>query len=109
MALPGTTGNVPYSPDGRQLALASEGGYVSIVDSQTGEVQISWQAQTSWGYLFSDIAWSPDGEHLATFYIRDNTARIWEAATGRLLQELPVSPECEMWGGVHRDRLEPRQ
>jgi len=99
MALPGTTGSEPYSPDGKWLALASEGGYVSIVDSQSGGVQLSWQAHTNWLY-FSDVAWSPDGEHLATFNDQDNTARIWEAATGRLLQELPGSPESANWGNI---------
>jgi WD40 repeat protein len=101
MALTGTTGNDPYSPDGKLLALASKGGYLSIVDSQSAEVQLSWQADADWS-SFSEVAWSPDGEHLATFHYRDNTAKIWEAATGRLLLELPGSPESAIWGNIDK-------
>jgi len=87
MALLGTTGRVPYSPDGKRIALTNDKGYVSIVDIQTGEVQLSWQAHT--GKIWN-VAWSLDGERLATSSIFD-TAKVWDMATGQLLLELPIS------------------
>jgi WD40 repeat protein len=92
----GWIGTEPYSPDGSRLAIASEGGFVSILDSQTAEVYLAWQAYTKWmgvGPWFADIVWSPDGEHIATINNLDKP-RIWDVATGTLLNELPIS----LWG-----------
>lgn len=91
-SLPGRIGSAPNSPDGKHLAIMGEDGYLSIVDSQTGEVELSWQAHTEWSY-WSDVAWSPDGEHLATLGTSADTLKlkIWEAANGQLFKELPRS------------------
>jgi WD40 repeat protein len=57
---------------------------VSLLDSQSGEVLLSWIAHPEW---ITDIAWSPDGRRLATAS-SDNSAKIWDTATGQLIQEL---------------------
>jgi WD40 repeat protein len=97
MALLGTTGRVPYSPDGTRIALTNDKGYVSIVDIQTGEVQLSWQAYSMWNH---NVAWSPDGVRLATVGVDqvdfshisvNHPVKVWEAATGQLLKEFPGS------------------
>jgi len=90
-------GSAPFSPDGTKLAVSGVDGSLSIVDSQTGAVLQSWQAHSDW---MTDIAWSPDGNRLATsngfsvgwwwdFPIGDNTAKIWDTSTGQLIQEIP--------------------
>jgi WD40 repeat protein len=87
VVLSGRSGSVPYSPDGERLAIMSGDGLISVVDSRTGEELLSWQAYSEWE-TWSDIAWSPDGERLATQ--SSQLVKIWEAATGKLLKQLPA-------------------
>jgi WD40 repeat protein len=97
LTLPGRIGSIPFSPDGKQLALIGVDNSLSIVDSQTGkEIVPSWQAHSDW---IEDVAWSPDGDQLVTssgyfnYFRNDNSARIWDAATGQLIKDLPID-----WG-----------
>jgi len=97
LTLPGRIGSMPFSPDGKRLALIGADHTISIVDSQTGAVIVPpWQAHTDW---IEEVVWSPNGLRLATCsgyfnYIKnDNSARIWEAATGGLVKDLSVD-----WG-----------
>jgi WD40 repeat protein len=94
LTLPGRIGSAPFSPDGTKLALTAADGSLSVVDSHTGDVLLSWQAHSDW---IEDIAWGPDDKLIATSSgndllwgsRNDHTAKIWEAATGQLLKELP--------------------
>jgi WD40 repeat protein len=72
-----------FSPDGRRLAVGLRGGKVKIsdVDSKR-ELSLEGHKDKVLG-----IAFSPDGKHLATGSY-DDTARIWDAVTGKLLQVL---------------------
>lgn len=77
---------IAFSPDGRLLALATDGERVPVVEVATGRERLavrhggflSWGA---WGVVFS-----PDGRWLATCGARE--ARIWDADTGKQLLEL---------------------
>jgi WD40 repeat protein/DNA-binding SARP family transcriptional activator len=87
-------GSKSFSPDGSKLALTGTDGSLYIVNSQTGKTLQSWPAHADWA---EDIAWSPDGSRIATTngnsilnYTEDMTTKIWDAATGLLLKELPT-------------------
>jgi WD40 repeat protein len=71
--------SVAFSPDGEQIAAASEDGTVKVLDSRTGRV-----AQTLPGHRASvfSVAFSPDGRHLASAS-EDRTIRLWDRATGQ--------------------------
>jgi WD40 repeat protein len=76
-----------FSPDGRIIVTtSSEGGYAAWL----------WEAATrrpvagplAHRALIRSVAFSPDGKMVLTGS-RDKTARLWDAATGKLLHTLP--------------------
>jgi RNA polymerase sigma factor (sigma-70 family) len=73
------------SPDVR-LAVASRPSPVTILDTQTGQVRCTLQADRDPNY---PMAFSPDGKTLATtwaesLWARDATVSLWDTATGKL-------------------------
>jgi WD40 repeat protein len=74
---------IRYSQDGRQLVLCRPGrfGNARILDATTGRPVGSLAIQ---GDEFLDADLSPDGRRLLTGS-GDQTVRIWDAATGKLL------------------------
>jgi WD40 repeat protein/tetratricopeptide (TPR) repeat protein/tRNA A-37 threonylcarbamoyl transferase component Bud32 len=70
-----------FSPNGRQLATASEDGSAKVWDVRAGRERLTLQGHTSW---VTDVAYSPDGTLLATCG-DDETLRLWDARTGQVL------------------------
>jgi WD40 repeat protein len=75
-----------WSPDGKIIASttranAPEEGPVILWDVATGKIRASLS-----GHLFTpmDLAWSPDGKHLASASF-DGEVRVWEIATGKTI------------------------
>jgi WD40 repeat protein len=80
-----------YSPDGKLLAVGRGGeangnsGKVTLTDPASNKIV----RELAPGHLdgLTDIAWHPDGKHLASSG-RDTVARVWDTATGKLVSEV---------------------
>lgn len=97
-------GAAAFSPDGKTLAIArggeadgTNGGIIHLLDPSTGAKQKTLQP----GHLngATDVAFHPDGKHLATTG-RDTVVRVWEIATGKQIAEIGKSR-----GGQFKDWL----
>ena len=90
--------SIKFSPNGR--ALAGAGGYESLYfpgrsgsavmawESETG--QRLWPAQPGHSHSTFGVAWSPDGQHIASVGT-DSLVRLWEAGSGELVRALTNS------------------
>ncbi len=75
----GSIHDVAWSPDGRQLAVASAIG-LFLYDADTLK-EIHQMAKTS----ITRVAFAPDGATLASVSMYDTIGRLWQAADGKLL------------------------
>jgi WD40 repeat protein len=78
-------GQLLFSPDGKTLATQGRSA-IRLWDVATGK---ELQRRDAHEGDVGTVAFSPDGKLLATGSTADDTARIWDAATGRQLRVLP--------------------
>lgn len=74
---PGRVSSVAFSPDGRRVLTGSNSGQAQLWDTSTGEVLQTFGVQSR------AVALSPDGRQVLTDSVNDESARLWDAATGR--------------------------
>ena len=74
-----TTG-AAFSPDGKTVAIGSDNGTIYFHDLDTGELRMTL---TGHGEHVDQLAFSPDGDTLATASWTDETIRLWDAHTGK--------------------------
>jgi WD40 repeat protein len=80
--------DVAYSPDGRWLATACNGGAVRIWEVKTKRVaRLLVVPKTMMVEILRGLAWSPDSRYLATCQ-QNAFVELWEVATGRRLRTL---------------------
>ncbi len=77
---------VAFSPDGKLLATGSADGTVQLWDVAAGEELRTLAAGV--GYV-DGIAFSQDGQRVATSTLGEKKLRVWETATGKRVAEIP--------------------
>ena len=88
----GTVWNAAFSPDG--LRAVTTGDVGRVWDLQTKQVIVELNANSS----ITSVGYSPDGTRIVTTS-PDKMARIWDAASGRLLLTLNGHTD-EVWGAA---------
>lgn len=86
---------VAFSPDNRYFASGGYDGRVVVYDRETGEPRWTGQHQR----LVNGVRFAPSGTLLASVSA-DKTCRIWDVATGRLVNVLSRQPDdlnCVSW------------
>ncbi|MDW6061466.1 hypothetical protein SAZ11_29920 [Streptomyces sp. FXJ1.4098] len=85
----GPVSSVAFSPDGRTLATGGDRGLLRQWDVATGRARDILARQPG-GVL--SVAFAPDGRTLASGNGRDDTVKLWDAATGEQRRSLTLGP-----------------
>jgi WD40 repeat protein len=73
------------SPDGKHLATGGYDGIIRLWDTDTGQFERALVGHDSYVY---GLAWSPDGNYLASAGSFNATARVWETKSGQCVRVL---------------------
>ena len=99
-------GAFDFSPDGKALAIGDYGHRLQVVNLASGNADVNIPEAHSQG--ITSVAWSPTGSIIASGsgYL-GGPIRLWDAASGRLLGELPghTSWICEQIFAADGQRL----
>jgi WD40 repeat protein len=85
---------VAFTANGRLVAVVSlVDGKIHVCDTETGKVRqrlgpAGILGQIPRNYLTGNLAFSPDGNYLASWTTMDNAIRLWDVATGAEAQRL---------------------
>jgi WD40 repeat protein len=76
---------IAVSPNGKHLATGGYDGIIRLWDADTGAFERALVGHDSYVY---GLAWSPDGNYLASAGSFNATARVWEAKSGLCVRAL---------------------
>jgi dipeptidyl aminopeptidase/acylaminoacyl peptidase len=94
---PGTT-TVAVSPDGKLIACAGQNAAILLLDATTGKTVRRLKGHANGTAV---VQFSPDGKKLASAGAADNTIRLLETDTDKVLRQIVVPPEqAEAAGNV---------
>ncbi|MFI0734531.1 hypothetical protein ACH4S9_36895 [Streptomyces sp. NPDC021225] len=85
--------SVAFSPDGRTLATGGDEGLLRLWDVATGRARDILARQPG-GVL--SVAFAPDGRTLASGNGRDDTVKLWDAASGEQRRSLTLGSREDM-------------
>ena len=92
-------GDFRLSPDSRHLVGVDQRGRVAVWDTRVGGGPLTFWVTESHGSSTwngrAKIAWSSDGEKLATWF--NNTIRLWDMRIGALQRTIPLSEGPAPW------------
>ena len=80
LALGGRIDQVAYSPDGKHLAIAVDGGPVKVLNATTLAVELNLTAQGNW-YAVSSLSWGANSDKLGVGY-EGGVVAVWRVPTG---------------------------
>lgn len=84
-ASPEAIRSVAWSPLGDRIAIGRQDGRIQILDADSGNIILDWQAEASMPVL--EIDWNSSGDRLASGGF-DRVLRIWDAENGSLIREI---------------------
>jgi WD40 repeat protein len=88
--LQGSFNGVEYNPNGETFA-AFNSVQVQVMSVSNNQLLYTLNNKTGSPNYLSDIAFSPDGNILATAYGVDSKIKLWNAKTGELIRELSAT------------------
>ncbi|MHB1559885.1 MAG: WD40 repeat domain-containing protein, partial [Isosphaeraceae bacterium] len=78
---------VAFSPDGKAVAMACDGGAVRVRDAASGENRLD--LASAHRRIASIVLFTPDGRRLVSCEREDGEVKVWDVATGRLVDSFP--------------------
>src|SRR4051794_8524525 len=82
----GGVNGVAFSPDGKTIAVASEGALLQMWDVASGQLLQTLADGKS--FAMTSVAFSPDGKILAAGSEGSPSLQLWDAASGEVLQSI---------------------
>jgi WD40 repeat protein len=90
--------SIAWSPDGTQLASASDAGTARVWNATTGQRLVFLQNSYGRGMSVTGLAWSPDGQRMAHFIDEGRSGLyIWDPNTGQSLLTVNTDTESVAW------------
>ncbi|MEX2457506.1 MAG: hypothetical protein WD770_00795 [Actinomycetota bacterium] len=82
--------SVAFSADGSMLATTGDDGALRVWDVRSGRRLGDFRGESD---LVPGAAFSPDGSQVAAAWLEEDTVRVWDVATGRMVRAIDAPTE----------------